>query len=756
VKYPRQSATTHTEQLGDEVSVYDWARAQVHALNPTAARVWQQCDGATSPDAIAATLRVAMGIPEADAVVELTLAQLGRLQLLELPVDSRHERPPTTRRWLLRRGVAAVMLPAIYSIVAPSPVEAQSPGPPLGAPTLTNISPAQGARGTTVTVTLTGTNFVVGATTVAVAGDGVAVNSVSVSSSTSLTATFVLDSAATVGARTVTVTTAGGTSGGQPFTINLPAPDAPTLTSVAPNQGIRGTTAAVTLTGTNFVVGATTVAVAGDGVAVNSVSVSSSTSLTANFVLDSAGTAGARTVTVTTAGGTSGGQPFTINLPAPDAPTLTSVAPNQGIRGTTAAVTLTGTNFVVGATTVAVAGDGVAVNSVSVSSSTSLTANFVLDSAATAGARTVTVTTSGGTSGGQPFTINLPAPDAPTLTSVAPNQGVRGTTVAVTLTGTNFVVGATAVAVAGGDVTATDVVVGSSTSLTANFALDLTSPGGARAVTVTTAGGTSGAQSFTIGLPAPGSMTFNFTAGPQTFAVPAGVVSITIVATGAQGGIGFGTIGGTGGLGGRTSAAVTVTPGASLTVVVGGVGPNGSPDTATLGGFNGGGGSAGAAGGGGGASSVRNGATPLVIVGGGGGGGAEAGGGATIPGGIGAAGGGLIADAGGSPPQGGGGGGGGTQAAGGAGGARSTLTGTAGTAGVPASGGSGGAHQPGILGGGGGGGGYFGGGGGGGGNPSTAGGGGGGGGSSFTTPGATSVQHTQGVKASNGLVTISW
>ena len=47
--YPRQSRTTHTEQLGDEASVYDWARAQVHALNPTAARVWRQCDGATSP-----------------------------------------------------------------------------------------------------------------------------------------------------------------------------------------------------------------------------------------------------------------------------------------------------------------------------------------------------------------------------------------------------------------------------------------------------------------------------------------------------------------------------------------------------------------------------------------------------------------------------------------------------------------------------------------------------------------------------------
>ena len=74
------------------------------------------------------------------------------------------------------------------------------------------------------------------------------------------------------------------------------------------------------------------------------------------------------------------------------------------------AVTLTGTNFVVGATTVTVSGAGVTVNNVVVGSTTSLTANFVLDSTATPGARTVTVTTAGGTSGAQTFTVGLPAP----------------------------------------------------------------------------------------------------------------------------------------------------------------------------------------------------------------------------------------------------------------------------------------------------------------------------------------------------------
>ena len=176
--YPRQSPTTHTEQLGDEASVYDWARAQVHALNPTAACVWRQCDGVTSPDAIAAALHQELGIPEAAAVVDLTLTQLASLHLLALPVESRGDRPGTTRRWLLARGVAAVMLPAVYSIVAPSSLEAQSVPPPA-APTLTSVSPNQGTLGDTLVVTLTGTNFVVGATAVVAGGGGVTVSNVS-------------------------------------------------------------------------------------------------------------------------------------------------------------------------------------------------------------------------------------------------------------------------------------------------------------------------------------------------------------------------------------------------------------------------------------------------------------------------------------------------------------------------------------------------------------------------------------------------
>ncbi|MGE5644760.1 MAG: DUF4082 domain-containing protein, partial [Acidobacteriota bacterium] len=136
-----------------------------------------------------------------------------------------------------------------------------------GAPTLTAVSPASGLRGTTVPVTLTGTNFATGAT-VAVSGTGVTVSGVTVVSATQITANFVIGASATTGARNVTVTTTGGTTGAVTFTVSAAA--APTLTAVNPASGVRGTTVPVTLTGTNFVSGAT-VAVSGTGVTVSGV-----------------------------------------------------------------------------------------------------------------------------------------------------------------------------------------------------------------------------------------------------------------------------------------------------------------------------------------------------------------------------------------------------------------------------------------------------------------------------------------------------
>ena len=178
-----------------------------------------------------------------------------------------------------------------------------------GTPTLSSIAPNDGDQGDSVAVTLTGTNFVPGGTTVDVSGTGVAVSSVSVSGTTSLTATLTIDIGAATGARDVTVTTLAGTSGSVTFTVNDAPGPAPVLSSVTPNSGTQGSMIKVTLTGQNF--SGTSVDVMGGGVTVPSFTVDSATQITAQLVL--AGTAGARTVAVTTDNETSNTLPLTIN-----------------------------------------------------------------------------------------------------------------------------------------------------------------------------------------------------------------------------------------------------------------------------------------------------------------------------------------------------------------------------------------------------------------------------------------------------------
>ena len=272
------------------------------------------------------------------------------------------------------------------------------------------------------------------------------------------------------------------------------------------------------------------------------------------------------------------------------------------------------------------------------------------------------------------------------------------------------------------------------------------------------------------------------TPGSYDWIVPAGVTSATFTVVGARGGASASSDGGNGGL---VTATLTLTPGETLKITVGGAGAD---TPATVGGFNGGG-LAGSqtcvvppstlycnGGGGGGASDVRRGGAGVgdrVLVGGGGGGA----GGRSADGCVGEgcvpatarAGGdggdsGTTASNGSSSP-------GTTDGGCGGGGASGVAPGSAGgpfpgicfgpsgntSAGGGYVGGRGGDAAGGGSGGGGGGG-YFGGGGGsgGGGVGPRSGGGGGGGGSNFATPSATGVTISAGVGTGNGSVTITY
>jgi hypothetical protein len=178
------------------------------------------------------------------------------------------------------------------------------------------------------------------------------------------------------------------------------------------------------------------------------------------------------------------------------APVLNSVVPNSGLQGTNVAVTLNGSNFQPGVT-IAIGGTGVSASNVKLVSSGQITATFNITAAAAIGAYSVTVTTGAGSSGSQPFTVTAPVPAKPTLTSLSPNRASRGAKVNVTILGTNFTSPAT-VAVDGGGVTVSKIVVVSSTKITATFAVSSSVSRRSRNTTVMTQSGSSNVLPFTV------------------------------------------------------------------------------------------------------------------------------------------------------------------------------------------------------------------------------------------------------------------
>jgi hypothetical protein len=408
-----------------------------------------------------------------------------------------------------------------------------SPAPP---PTLTAVSPASGPVAGGTAITLTGTNFVSGAT---VTVGGVAATSVTVVSSTSITAGT---PAGTAGARDVRVTTSAGSAtrtGG--FTYN--APPAPSLSSVSPTTGPFTGGTVITINGANFVSG-TGGAVRVGGVACTNVTFVSSTQLRATTP---AGTPGAQTVQVTNPDGQSGSlaSAYTYTVPAP---TLTAVSPTSGPTTGGTAITLTGTNFVAGAS---VTVGGAAATSVTVVSTTSITA---FAPAGTAGARDVRVTTTAGSSTlTGAFTYTTTTPPAPTLTSISPTSGSTAGGTAVTLTGTNFAAGAT---VTVGGASATSVVVSSATRITA---VTPAGTAGARDVRVTVSGQsatlTGGFTYTTSTSPAPTLSAISPASGPV-----AGGTAVTLTGTNFAAGA-------TVTVGGASATSVVVVSATSLTAV---------------------------------------------------------------------------------------------------------------------------------------------------------------------------------------------
>ena len=352
-----------------------------------------------------------------------------------------------------------------------------------GAPTVTAVSPTSRGQGATnQTLTITGTNFVSGATT-AFSTNGITVNSTTFNSATSLTVNVSISGSATPGTRTITVTNGDGSTAtsGSIFTVNA----APTVTAVSPTSRGEGATAQnLTVTGTGFQSGATTT-FSGTGIAVNSTTFVNATTLTVNVTIAGGATVGTSTITVTNpdAGSATSGSIFTVNA----APTVTAVSPTSRDAGAVSqSLTVTGTGFVSGATT-SFSGSNITVNSTTFVNATTLTVNISISSGALVGTRAITVTNpdAGNGTSGSIFTVN----GAPTVTAVSPTSRDAGAVNQnVTITGTNFITGAT-VAFSTNGITVNSTTFNSATSLSVNISIASGATVGTRTITVTNGDG---------------------------------------------------------------------------------------------------------------------------------------------------------------------------------------------------------------------------------------------------------------------------
>jgi hypothetical protein len=293
---------------------------------------------------------------------------------------------------------------------------------------------------------------------------------------THLIAHIVVAPDAVVGTRTVTATVSDGRSASCAGCFSV-APG-PKVTDVSPAQIGPGAQKTVTVTGSGFAAGVK-VTVPASGVAVTSVTVIDANHLSVGLSTAGIAVAGPRDLVVTNpadAGSVTCVGCFSVTPP----PVIVDITPNALGGGAQTTVTVTGSNFSDGAK-LSFAGTGVAIMSLARVDEAHLVATLSLAGAAVPGTRTVSVINADGGKGSCATCFTVDA--APTVTGITPSGLARGGSAQVTITGTNFVPGATVSLSTG--VTVTDVTVVDDTTITATVSVSASTGTGTRTVLVT-------------------------------------------------------------------------------------------------------------------------------------------------------------------------------------------------------------------------------------------------------------------------------
>jgi hypothetical protein len=112
--------------LAEETLVYDRKRNKAHCLNGAAALVWRHCDGHTSVAKIATLVEQELKIPSDERLVWLALDRLGRAGLLQRLEPATPVARYTRREVARKLGIAALAVPLVMTVIAPTPAMAAS------------------------------------------------------------------------------------------------------------------------------------------------------------------------------------------------------------------------------------------------------------------------------------------------------------------------------------------------------------------------------------------------------------------------------------------------------------------------------------------------------------------------------------------------------------------------------------------------------------------------------------------------------
>jgi hypothetical protein len=390
---------------------------------------------------------------------------------------------------------------------------------PNPSPTINNITPITGNVGQSVSVSVTGTGFVAGATTVSF-GEGIQVASLTVNSATTATAQIQISNSAATGTRNVVVTNpapGGGTATlNAAFTVNVAPVPVLTVTPATITKTSAAGTETISISNTGTGTMAWTAASNQTWLTLSATSGSGNATLTATFTENTTVNSRTATITITATGAQNSPRTIAVSQSGvTQAPTLTTVA----------AASITSNSAVLGGNVSADGGSQVTSRGICYSITPSPTIENTCLTAAQGGTGAFSVTATNltpatlynvrafavntvGTSYGAnvTFTTQSAGNPIPTVTSITPDASAIGSTVDVTIIGINFATSGVTVQVGEG-VTVSNIARVSATTITARLTVSTTATLGSRFVTVTNpapGGGVSNSTtSFQVTLPAP-------------------------------------------------------------------------------------------------------------------------------------------------------------------------------------------------------------------------------------------------------------